>query len=473
MARDGSLAEQVAAARRARTAAEEALEGISERIGAEQRSLSAAQQRAASARSDAAEAERQLRDITRRVQALSRDQRLLDVVGDAFTDLWTGRTALTDALQQRSASADTDVADARAAVGAAKRTVEAVGADGLLPASQVAEGVARRCQDADVPAWPGWRWLADTMAPPAAAAFAAARPEIASGVVVAHPDLVERAVDAVGAVDIDVAVWIGAVVDTEAASARNADDGDAGTRAHVLLPHAGIYDRDAASRLVSTAEAALEAATQRLHAAARRGTNARDMLAALSRLWTDLPDDPLDQLTEKVGAARSRQHDAESEAQAAVGRLADLDRQQGARKRDRHAAQETIDDATETRRLLVPVIAAARAHERARQQLPGRLGTVSDTKRRVDALRRRKPELADEVAAAEDLVRHHTRRRDDAAELLRVAGLCPRRSTALCRPRTRGRSARVSPVSRKRSRTRPWILNCMSRCNGPAGTCRT
>jgi hypothetical protein len=422
-ARDGSLAEQVATARRARTAAEEALEGIGEQMGAEQRSLSAAQQRAASARSDAAEAERQLRDITRRVQALSRDQRLLDVVGDAFADLWTGRTALTGALQQRIANADTDVADARAAVGAAQRTVEAVGADGLLPASQVAEGVVGRCQNAEVPAWPGWRWLADTMTPPAAAAFAAARPEIASGVVVAHPDLVERAVDAVGAVDIDVAVWIGAVVDTEAASARNADDDDAGTRAHVLLPHAGMYDRDAASRLVSTAEAALEAATQRLHAAARRGANARDMLAALSRLWTDLPDDPRDQLTEKVGAARSRQHDAESEAQAAVGRLADLDRQQGARKRDRDAAQETIDDATEIRRLLVPVIAAARAHERARQQLPGLLGTVSDTRRRVDALRRRKPELADEVAAAEDLVRHYTRRRDDAAELLRVAGL--------------------------------------------------
>src|SRR5918996_6247356 len=64
-----------------------------------------------------------------------------------------------------------------------------------------------------------------------------------------------------------------------------------------------------------------------------------------------------------------------------------------------------------------------RAHERAREQLPGLLGTVSDTRRRMDALRRRKPELADQVAAAEDLVRHNTRRRDDAAELLRVAGL--------------------------------------------------
>jgi chromosome segregation ATPase len=69
------------------------------------------------------------------------------------------------------------------------------------------------------------------------------------------------------------------------------------------------------------------------------------------------------------------------------------------------------------------VIAAALAHERAGEQMPGLVGTVSDTRRRVDALMRRKPALADEVTAAEGLVRHHTRRRDDAAELLRVAGL--------------------------------------------------
>ena len=124
-ARDGFLAEQVATARRARTAAEEALEGISEQMGAEQRSLSAAQQRAASARSDAAEAERQLRDITRRVQALSRDQRLLDVSRRRVQDLWTGRTALTARCRAHRPTRHR-VADARAAVGAAQSTVEAV-----------------------------------------------------------------------------------------------------------------------------------------------------------------------------------------------------------------------------------------------------------------------------------------------------------------------------------------------------------
>jgi hypothetical protein len=106
-----------------------------------------------------------------------------------------------------------------------------------------------------------------------------------------------------------------------------------------------------------------------------------------------------------------------------VGRFSDLDRQHGARKRDRDAAQHVIDDATETRRLLGPVIAAAGTYQRAREQLPGLLGTIRDTRRRGDGLKRRKPELADNVAAAEGLVRQHTRRREDAAERLRVAGL--------------------------------------------------
>jgi hypothetical protein len=421
---DASLSEKITAARPARKAAEQALEGIDKQVVVAQQAVSAAQQRATTARNDAATAERQLREVTRRVDALSRDERLLDVIGDSDVDLWTSRTALTDALQQRIANADADAADARAAVAAARRTVDAVGADGLLPASQLAEDVARRCQDTDVPAWPGWRWLADTMTPQSAAAFAAARPEIASGVVLAHPDLIDRAVDTARTVDLDVALWVGAVVDSKAAAAAcDSGEGDSGTRAHVVLPHQGIYDRDAASQMVATAKAALEDATRRQRAAARRSGDTRDMLAALSQLWSDLPDDPRDELTEKIRTARGRQHAAEADEQAAYGRLDDLGRQRRDRQGDRDAAQQVVDDATETRRLLAPVIVAAVALADAREQLPRLRGTVSDTKRRVQGLERHKPHLVDAVAVADEQVRAHTRSRDDAAELLRAAGL--------------------------------------------------
>jgi hypothetical protein len=422
---DAFLSERADAARRTRKKADKALEEIDHQTVVVRQEESTARQRAVTARNDAATAERQLRQVTRRVDALSADERLLDVAGNSDLDLWTSRTALTDALQHRTETADADAAEARAAVAVARRTVTAVGADGLLPASRLAEEVARRCQDDyEVPAWPGWRWLADTMTPEAAAAFAAARPEIASGVVIAHPDLLDKAIDAASHVDLDVALWVGAVVDAKAAAAaRDTGESDSGTRARVLLPHQGVYDRDVASQLVDAAKAELEDATLRQRAAERRSSDARDLLAALSQLWSDLPDDPRNELTEKVGAARERQRAAETDEQAAIGKLDDLSRQRRGRQRERDDAQQAFDDATEIRRLLVPVIAATAALADARKQLPALRDTVRSTRHRIEDLQRRKPKAAGAVAAAEEQVRTHTRDRDDAAELLRAAGL--------------------------------------------------
>jgi hypothetical protein len=81
-----------------------------------------------------------------------------------------------------------------------------VGSDGLLPAAELIEDAVRRCQDAEVPAWPGWRWLADTMTPGDAAVFAKARPEIASGVVISTPTMLGQAAEAVSAAQLDAAI---------------------------------------------------------------------------------------------------------------------------------------------------------------------------------------------------------------------------------------------------------------------------
>ncbi len=106
---------------------------------------------------------------------------------------------------------------------AAQRVLDSVGSDGLLPSSAIVEEAARRCHEiADIPAWPGWRWLAHDDIE-AAAAFAKSRPEIASGVVVAHPNLVDPAVTAIGELDIDVALWVGAVTSVDMALAGHGD----------------------------------------------------------------------------------------------------------------------------------------------------------------------------------------------------------------------------------------------------------
>ncbi|MCI4142260.1 hypothetical protein [Streptomyces sp. MMS20-AI2-20] len=420
---EAEWARKAASALREREAAGEALRSVDKQADAQRRAMAKAQNAVVTARHDVESAERQLRHVIDRVRALEDDERVRDAVGDSGIELWTARTALTDALSQRAETADGDAAEARAAATEARRTLDAVGADGLLPASALVEKAVRRCQDADVPAWPGWRWLADTMTSQAALSFATARPDIAAGVVVSHPDHFPRALDAIGDLDTDTAVWVGAVLDPEAAVSPSAADHTDGTLARVLLPHPGTYDREAARDMLATAENALTSATLRLQEAGQRATDARSALAALNQLWNDFPADPRTALQEKIRSAQERLEAARSDEQAAVDALQDLALLKHEHEAARDAAQEVIDRATDMRRLLIPVMSAADALSSAREKLPGLRTAEAEHRRRVDQLGEEIPDLAAAVERARDLVRIHTRRRDDAANDLRSAGL--------------------------------------------------
>lgn len=196
-------------------------------------------------------------------------------------------------LQQVANSADADADEARRDTRDAQRTIDSVGEDGLLPGSVLAEKLARTIRDThEIPVWTGWRWLADTKTPEAAAAFANARPEIASGLVLAQPGMLEAAAAAAGTVPRDTAVLIGAIADSTAAAMTSRPGTDDGTCGQVLLPHPGTYDRAAADEMLIAARDALADARQREQTATLRGTNARHMLVALTQLWDDLTEDP-------------------------------------------------------------------------------------------------------------------------------------------------------------------------------------
>jgi hypothetical protein len=425
-AHDSDLANQAEAASQEHKAAEQALQRVSSQFSDQQKALESAARRAADAGRDQSGIDRHLRQVTSRVHSLAHDERLLTVVGDIGTDPWATRAAVTDALRQSSETADTEAAQARDEAAAAQRMVNAVSSDGLLPAAELIEDAVLRCQHAEVPAWPGWRWLADTMTPADAAAFAKARPEIASGVVISTPTMLSKAAEAVGDAQLDTAIWVGAVTDTPAAlhAANNADSQD-GTQAQVLLPHPGTFDRHAVTAMVAAAAQSVGDAHRRQQDAAQRATNAREMLAALNQLWTDFPGDPRPGLEAKIAAAQTRKAEAEAEAQVAEGQLTRLAQQQEEHTRDRDTAQQALNRIAEARRRLAPAVAAAAVLASHRQQLPTLRQTVSDTKRRADELRKRKPALTKTIETVGGLVRDHKRRRDDAAEALRAAGLSP------------------------------------------------
>ncbi|WP_327744107.1 hypothetical protein OHO28_22175 [Streptomyces europaeiscabiei] len=415
--------EKAASALRNREAADETLKAVDKQADAQRKARSKAQNAVVAAQHDVESATRQLRQVNDRVRALEDDERVRDAVGDSGIELWTARSALADALSQRAETADRDAAEARTAADEARRTLDAVGADGLLPASALVDEAVRRCQDADVPAWPGWRWLADTMTSQAALSFAMARPDIASGVVVSHSEHFHGALDAIGDLDTDTAVWVGAVLDPEAAVSRSAADHTDGTLARVLLPHPGTYDREAARDMVAAAENALASATLRLQEAGQRATDARSALAALTQFWKDLPEDPRTTIQEKIRSAQERVEAARSDEQTAADVLQDLARLKEEHQAARDDAQELIDRATEMRRLLIPVISAAGALSSAREKLPGLRTAEAQHRRRVGQLGKEIPDLVIAVERARDLVRTHTRRRDDAADELRSAGL--------------------------------------------------
>jgi len=423
---DTHLAEQAQATGKAHEAASKELTRIGTQISGEQKALASARKRAEEAVGDISSSGRQLRDVTARVQSLTRDERLLAVVSDAGADPWAARAAITDALRRSAESGDVEAAQAREVAAMAQRTIEAVGSDGLLPTAELIEDAVRRCQDAEVPAWPGWRWLADTMTPGDAAAFAQARPEIASGVVINSPAMLGQAAEAVSAAPLDTAIWVGMVNDTHATlRAGESAQSPNGARGQVLLPHPGTYDRQAATAMVSAATKAAADAHDRQQAAALRAANAREMLAALNQFWTDLPTDPRPALEEKMHAARVRKDEDEAAAEKAENKLARLGQQQKEQSSSRDTAQQILNRVAETRRLLAPTVAAETVLRSAQERLPALRRAVSDAKRRAAQLSDTKPALAAKAQAASAMVNSHKRRREDAAEALRGAGLSP------------------------------------------------
>jgi chaperonin cofactor prefoldin len=417
---DARFERRIHAARGERDSAAVALERISADTAERRAEQAQAHRKASQAHDDVTAAQQALRAVEDRVATFTEDERLLAVVADTTIELWTQRSGISDALKQRASTADAEAAVARDAMAEARRVVDSVRDDGLLPPSAVVEEAVLRCQAADVPAWSGLRWLADTVPPADAAVFATVRADIASGVVVATAELVDAAVAAIGDLSLDVVLWVGAVLDLDEA-ARGERDG--GTWARLLLPPAGTYDKDAASAVVSSAQEALTSAADDLRAAEVRAVDSRNVLAGLERLWQDHPDDPREDLGATIRAAMGRRAAAEADGERIEGIITDLDRQHAQRRLEYDAAQQTIDTAGETRLALAPVCAAADALLRARASLPEHRDTVERLTARIGELRHDKQRWTSEGAAAEKEVPTHIRARDDAAEALRTEGL--------------------------------------------------
>ncbi|OIV38531.1 hypothetical protein BIV57_05195 [Mangrovactinospora gilvigrisea] len=393
--------------------------------------IDVARQQAVDARTQADGLQQRLTQTDDWIEALRHDPHLHAVTDAIPTDLWKARAELSTMLSETADQADNDAAAARADAAAARRTLTAVGGDGLVPSAHIVETLVEHCLAADVTAWTGWRWLADTMRAETAAAFAIARPEIASGMVLASADDLDTAVEAVSDVPLDTAVWIGAVSDPDVAATEHTETACDGTHGHVLLPPAGTYDREAAGAMVTNATADLEDAQKRRQAATDRAKHAREALAALARLWHERPSDPRPAWTDQLHAAHQHALQADADHERATTTLNDLAHHRSRLAAEREEAEHTLEEAAEQRRLLTPLIAAAQAAAHARKDQPRLQADLDRADRHIDDLRRRLSLLAEAVKTAD--AREHQARcdRDDATEAIRSHRLTATREGAV------------------------------------------
>ncbi|VVJ21615.1 Uncharacterised protein [Amycolatopsis camponoti] len=420
--RDRALAETITTAQGRRRVAGLELERIEADLGTAQDRLAAAQRRVNEARDDVERFRGQLNTVNRRVTALEENELVLDAFGGAVADLWEGRPILTDVLTGRATRADGDAEEARRATEAAQRTIGSIGTDGLLPPAEIVEDAVRRCEQEELTVWSGWRWIADTMSAEPAESFARSRPDIASGLVVAEPRLVPTVAAVLDELDLDVALWVGAVIDPEAAAVGA---GGSGTEARILLPPAGVFDRDAAAGLVAAAiddRARAEGARAK---AIARAQLLRGVLATCEQLWQEFQVNPRPGLDGSIKAAEERGAEASGHEQAAQEEIAALKEERSMQQGVVEQAQLTIDTAAEQRRLLVPAIAAAETIAAARRALPGLRDAIASLGARIRELSDVKADLAEHIEEAKRLQDDHEHARDDAADALRGAGLAP------------------------------------------------
>lgn len=419
---DEELVTQLASARADRTRISTTLAAIGPDLDAATHAQHTHASQASAARGEQQRAEEQLAAIAGQLASLTANEHLLDAAG-TVGDVWLERPRLADALSEHADHADRQAAQAAITAAHAQRTIDSVGHDRLLPPSPLVENVLALCLELDLPAWSGWRWLADTMNADRASVFATARPDIASGVVVPAPELVEPVVAAIADLELDQALWIGAVTDPREAASVSPGRPSAGTEAVILLPPAGTYDREATDLMVETASATLNNAQQNQHTAQQQARQTREALAALEAVWREFPHDPRPGLRSRIDTAQRRLTDALAAEETArtlgqelVGRRLELQTQ----LTELNNLLGMLQDA---RLSLAPAIAASAALSNARTDLPGTRGEVAELQDRIDLLNTDWPRLDNLLEKLNTDTTRAAQNRDDATEALRHEGL--------------------------------------------------
>ncbi|MFI6053714.1 hypothetical protein ACIBCO_26955 [Streptomyces violascens] len=216
-------------------------------------------------------------------------------------------------LDQNVASAERQLFDLRTAAADDSRILGALGDGGLLPPSPDVLATVEYLGEHGIPALPGWRYLAQAVAPADHAAVLAARPELVDGVVITDPASHARAREALASAALlpRSAVAVG----TTAALLAPVPAADSGTDSGIFLvpPNPAMHDEGAADEERQTLRARATARDEEIRTLAARLAGDRSLAARIGSWRADCPPGMLAELATAAHGAREAAKEAAQE----------------------------------------------------------------------------------------------------------------------------------------------------------------
>ncbi|MFI6940118.1 hypothetical protein ACIBI4_12665 [Streptomyces sp. NPDC050418] len=327
---------------------------------------------------------------------------------------------LRELLDTGVAAAERQLFELRTAAADDSRILGALGDGGLLPPGPDVLATVEYLGEHGIPALPGWRYLAQAVAPADHARVLAARPELVDGVVITDPDTHARAREVLGAAALlpRSAVAVG----TAAALLAPPPASPGAEGVFLVPPNPAMHDEQAADEERQTLRARAGSRDEEIRTLAARLGKDRELAARLASWRAGCPTGRLAELETAAAAARTFAEEAEAELseartaraeaeEAAADAARVRDEKQDAAQRARRAAdalaglafrlreragwqvklRELADEAAESETKAQSCLDRARAADEDRRAAQR---AADDARRTARALRAERSEIA-------------------------------------------------------------------------------
>ncbi|MEV7545920.1 hypothetical protein [Streptomyces sp. NPDC089915] len=329
-------------------------------------------------------------------------------------DLDRNADTLADLLADTVGSAERQLFDLRTAAADDSRILGALGDGGLLPPGPDVLATVEYLGEHGIPALPGWRYLAQAVAPADHAAVLAARPELVDGVIITDPDTHGRAREVLSGAALlprsTVAVGTAAAL---LAPAPPADGDPAVSGVFIVSPNPAMHDEHAADEERQALRARATARDTEIRELAARLAGDRALAARLGSWRTGCPPGRLAELAGQAAAARAFAEETDAELAEARTVRAEADEAAADAARVRDERQETAQRARRAADALAGL--AHRLRERSGWQTKVRelADEAAESEARAEA-------FLDRARAADEDRRAAQRAADDARRTARA-----------------------------------------------------